>query len=122
MFKLYSSKNIVTIIYSYKILLKHSKYKNVYKVLKKKKSSIMFLRAPKHFKVGKQFIFNYSLISKKVLKINIKNIYYLIHLNPKSLFSLLSIFNKNTLPEVQTTRITTVFYINYYLNGWCFIY
>ena len=74
-----------------------------------KNTRIMFLRAPKHFKVGKQFISqNFSVCTKQITLKNIQ-VTPLGLISYKKLFNLCYLFNKNVLPELHLTRITCIF-------------
>lgn len=73
----------------------------------------MFLRAPKHFKVGKQFIFNRYTTICSVYTVWVKNTYTFVGYNSVKLFKLLnSLFIKNLLPELKINKITVKFKIS----------
>lgn len=115
-------KHNLFIISHYKNYIKSSKYKTNVKNKKIKKSKLMFLRAPKHFKVGKQFLVNQQRIQIK--KFNIKNIDYrlIILLKSFNLHNFYINFDKEIIPEAIITKITYKFKIIFKLNGWCFIF
>ena len=83
----------------------------------------MFLRSPKHFKKGKQFLNLYSGVTIKTfnfLKINtwlitIFSSYYI-----RNLIFLTLI--KSLLPNEVLKKVSIKYTVSIKLNGWCFIY
>lgn len=88
------------------------KIKNILKVktLKKTKQTVMFLRSPKHFKRGKQFLSKYtSYIFKSIelVGVNTSNIPFLPH---KYLYNLLLyLYLKANLPEQNLKKVSLKF-------------
>jgi hypothetical protein len=66
----------------------------------------MFLRAPKHFKVGKQFITKYQLNYHKALSLSVTNTSLLLQANPLALYNMGVNFDKNTTPGLTITKVT----------------
>lgn len=92
--------------------------------VKKTKYKTMFVRSPKHFKDGKQFINLYKLNKLKVYKIFNKNI-FIILIYSKNLnlyYSILNFLNLSYLPEKNPISIKITTYINISFSGWCFIF
>lgn len=101
---------------SYKFFLKNSrKYltKNHYffkkKCLKREQNThLMFVRAPKHFKSGKQIIVFFNGVYKTFISIKLKNSSNIIHsLSNKSLYSFFKNFcNKKLINDIILSKIT----------------
>jgi hypothetical protein len=123
---IHSGEASLEVISLIKIFLKNSVVdKNTSNSLcKKKQSTLMFLRAPKHFKAGKQFI-RYFKNTKKIthhpFSLNTKSF---IFLSSKQLYSLyFTYILKNSLPEFKINRVTYKFKLVVSLQrGWCFIF
>lgn len=100
-----SIPNKLSLIYKVKSILKT-------KNLKKTKQTVMFLRSPKHFKRGKQFLSLYtSYIVKSMSFTNIAT-FNIVFLSSKSLYNLFYfLYLKSCLPEQNLKKITIKFNI-----------
>ena len=109
--------NDVNLIISYKFFLKNSRKlltKNHYFYLQEKKlkreqnTHLMFVRAPKHFKSGKQILVFFNGIYRTKLNIKLKkSINYLNSLNSKVLYNFIkNYYNKKLINDTIISRIT----------------
>ena len=97
-FLFYKNKLIITC--KLKINLKNKK-------IKKTKQSVMFLRSPKHFKRGKQFLFHYSSYVIKTININNINTTRLICLPHKQLSNIIFYsYLKSSIPKQSVKKIS----------------
>lgn len=109
--------NNLNLTVSYKFFLKNSRKrltKNHYFYLQEKKlkreqnTHLMFVRAPKHFKSGKQILVFFNGIYKNLLNIKLKkSTNYLHSLNSKILYSFVkNYYNKKLVNDIIISRLT----------------
>ena len=91
---------------------------------KKQNTPVMFVRAPKHFKRGKQHVFFFSGIYKK--RIILKSSYPIIfYSHPQLLFKIFNIKNQKTQRlclQRLTLRSKFLFLFKFSFNGWSFVF
>lgn len=109
--------NKFNLIISYKFFLKNSRKlltKNHYFYLQEKKlkreqnNHLMFVRAPKHFKSGKQILVFFNGIYRIFLNIKLKkSVNYLHNLDSKILYNFFkNYYNKKLINDVIISRFT----------------
>lgn len=112
-------------IASINIYLKNSSFnkKTTSIVGKKKNTRLMFLRAPKHFKTGKQFINYFKNTKQLIYKNYVLNTKNFIFLSSQQLYNLYTLFIlKSNLPEFKINKVTYKFKLIVNIIGWCFIF
>ena len=102
MIQIYKKKNRLFIFYTIKSFLK-----------KKKRESVMFVRSPKHFKRGKQFLFYYCTTVHKILKCHKVNTNNLIYFKSQTLYNIFfSTFLKTTLMGQKLLKVSYKYTVN----------
>lgn len=123
---IFEKKANITVLYKFyskssRKLLTSKHYFFGKNTLKKNQNThLMFVRAPKHFKTGKQIIVFFNSIYRKKWTLNMQQPTSWVYLNNKQVtFNLLnSIYKQKLNNDIITSRITveTDFYLLF--NGW----
>lgn len=117
-------------ILNYKFFLKSSKtlvtksqfYTKNKILLRGSNTPLMYVRAPKHFKAGKQFSFFFnSNFRKKIIipqnyKINI------IKSAPNTLYNFVALSSNVSQPELIISRVTFITKLYLIFFGWCYLF
>ena len=75
-----------------------------------KNNPVMFVRAPKHFKSGKQHVFFFEGVRRKVYILPGKLFgHFLLAIKPYTLYNICTQINPKISPEIKDTRITLKF-------------
>ena len=90
----------------------------------RKKSQTMFVRSPKHFKSGKQFVNLYRLRKLKTYYMLNKQFPILLLYNKSSplYYAILNYLNLDYLPNKNPISIKVTTNIKLSIYGWCFIF
>ena len=107
---------------SSKKLIEYQKFISKKKILlRTNNQALMWVRAAKHFKSGKQHLFFYNTLIRKRFSLNVSNLNNIFLLEGSTLFSL-CYSNLNSIQDydIKITRITLQSDINFNFYGWYF--
>lgn len=82
----------------------------------------MYVRAPKHFKAGKQFSFFFNSNFKKKIILSNKFNFNIVKTSANILYGSVCLFANINQPEITVSRITFVSKLYIKFIGWCYIF